>query len=288
VNAERDRAVSTTLDVAVFLVLATAAVGTLAVPAADPPDAGAADPTLRTLSTVTVDIGYQLTPAEPIDGTPPGPEYDRVAHGTPADLLAEAAVESFAVDGSRPTRTHDGFRAAVRNATLAVAGSRADGVRVEAVWRPFPGAAIAGRIAAGPTPPTGIDVDASTRSVPSGLPTARSEAVAAADGGFDAVARVVAGAVIDGLFDPDATRLALAGDAPVSDLVSRRYNRTATLLGTSVDLSGFDTAAANARLRAALADRLARGMRTRFDSPRAAARAVRVGTVRIRVRTWSS
>jgi len=285
-----ERAVSTTLDVAVFLVLVTAAVGTLAIPPGDPPGTGAADPTARSLSTVTVDVTYRLTPADPVEGAPPSAEYDRTAHGTPADLLATVAVQSFTVDGTRPTRTHDGFRAAVRNATLGVARSRSEGVRVEAVWRPYPDAPLAGGVVAGPSPPSGVDVDAATRTVQSGLPAARDRALARVDDGegFGTVARIVADAVVAGLFDPNATRLALRGDAPVSDLVARRYRETAALLGTSVNLSDADTAGANDRLRTALAARLERDMRARFESPRAAARAIRVDRVRVRVRTWST
>jgi hypothetical protein len=280
------RAISTTLDVAVFLLLVTAAVGTLALPAGDPPDKGAAGPTARALATTTVDVTYRLTPADPPRAA--SGEYDRAAHATVLDLLAEAAVESFAVDGVRPTRTHDGFRAAVREATLRIAGHRARAVRVEAVWTPYRGSPVAGRIAAGPTPPPGVDVDAATHTVSSGFPRTGERVTAAAEnGGFAAVARVIAAATVTGLFDPEATRLALHGDPPVSELVERRYERTASLLGTNVNVSDADTARANARLRRALADRIEQDLRGRFDTPVAAARAVRIGTVRVRIRTWS-
>lgn len=289
------RAMHTVLDAAVFLLFVGAAVGTLALPVAQPTP-GAADAATAVVTTATAQVDYSLAPgARHADEslvafpTESGPAFERTAHGTLAEHLAAAAMRNVTVGGEQLTRTGDGFErasvAAVRNATR---GGRP--VAVRAVWTPHPGSRLRGEVRAGPRPPPTADVWAVTVAVDSGVPAARERALAAArTAGYDGVARVVAAAVVRGLFPPDRSRLALVGDYPVDALVAYRYRRFARLTGADVG-DAVDAAAprrANERLARALAPRVERDLRARYDSPAAAARAVDLDAVRVTVRVWS-
>lgn len=276
------RAVSTAVDAVVFLLLVSAAVGTLAVagPSASrgPPDGTAAE-TARTLTTSTVAVEY-----------PPLVGRNRTATGTAAGLLAESTLATVRVGHDRLTPTGDAFADAVRDGVEPVARHRSANVQVRVVWTAYRGAPLTGETVVGPAPPAGTDVDAAVVTVPSGLPAARDAAHdAAARDGYLGVARVVADRFVDGRFDPERMRLALYGEGDRSDLAAARYHGAARTLGVSVDsqVVRAETESANRRLTAALADRLRRDLRSRFDTPEDAARAVSVGEVRIVVRTWS-
>ncbi|WP_101296257.1 DUF7284 family protein [Halegenticoccus soli] len=290
---------SAALDATLCLVLLSAAATTLvAVPGADrPAEGGTADATAEVLATSTTNVRYTLAPGArraderlvPFPETD-GPEFDRTAHGTYAELLADAAVERPTVRGERLTRTGDDFARKVRRAVRNATGPRA---HVVAVWRPYPGSHLQGRLAVGEAPPAGAAVHAATLAAPSGLPAARSDAIAAAErGGFGAVAGVVADRIVGGLFPPERTRFALRDDYPLPELVTYRYLRTAALYGADAgDVENAArrdrTGAANDRLAEALSTAIERDLRRRFETPRAAARTVDVRSVRITVRTWS-
>lgn len=287
------RAIHAVLDAALFLLLVGAAVGTVTLPA-DGPARGTADASTRVVTTATDQVDYSLAPgARHADEslvrfpTATGPEFDRTAHGTVAELLAAAAVRNVTVGDEQVTRTSDDFErataAAARNATRRR-------VAVRAVWTPYPDAPVRGTVRAGSRPPATADVWATTTSIGSGAPPVRERARSAARrDGYAGVARVVAAATVRGLVPPDATRHALHADYPVSALTTYRYRRLAALLDTPVAgaLDDAATRRANARLRAALAARFERDLRDDFDSPAAAARAVRVSEVRVVVRRWS-
>lgn len=293
------RATSTVLDAAVFLLLVTAAVATLTAPVGPveggPPRAG---PTAELLSTTTTSLWYSLAPGArqaneddeaavsfPVESSP---EFRRSAHGTHASLLADAAVGNVTVGARQLTHANDGFESGVTNATENVTRNR---VAVRAVWTPYRGAPVAGRLRTGRPPPVDADVSAVTVAVASDLPSARDRAGSAARSeGYDGVARVVARTTIKGLFPPNRTRLALHGDYPVTALMTYRYRRAGRLLGVDVAdaVEEAETTRANERLAGALAGRFARDMRRRFPSPEAAARTVRVGEVRLVVRRWSA
>ena len=289
------RGISTVLDVALCLLLVSAAVATLALPTGDPagrsdrPDAAA---TAGALDTGTTAVSYELSTgavAGEAGGTPTSGETERVAHGTYTELLAEAAVENATLDGRRLSNASTGFErrvgAAIGNATDAT-GAR---TQVRAIWVPYPGAPTMGVATAGETPPPRATVTAATTTVPSGFPRVRQRAHRAARrDGYAGVARVLAAATVTGWFPPSEVRLALAGDHPVDALLERRYQRTAAALGTSVDRSVAEGAPrqANTRLEPLLAERFERDLRDRYDAPVAAANAVRVGEVRVVVQTW--
>jgi hypothetical protein len=191
-----------------------------------------------------------------------------------------------AVGGREVTHTDDGFERAARTAARDATTPR---VRVRAVWTPYPGSPVRGTLAAGPRPPADAQVGVRTLVVDSGVPAVRERAHAAArTDGYEEVARVVARATVRGLFPPEEMRLALSGDYPVSALARYRYLRAGQLLGSDVreSVDAVEPHQANERLSRALAARLERDMRSRFETPGAAARAVRTGEVRIVVRRW--
>lgn len=287
------RAVSTALDVAVFLLLVSATVGTLYLPApvTSGPDA---DASLRRLSTVTANPSYSLAPgARRADESlvafshTSGPEFERSAHGSLASLLADAALANLSVAGEQVTHAGDGYERAVRGAVRDATGPR---VHVRAVWRPYPDAPVRGAVEAGRPPPRGARVATATTTLDSGYPSVEVRARrAASDRGYAGVAEVLARAVVEGVFPPERARLGLRGDYPVDALVRYRYRRFAALTGTAVDeqVRTVRPRLANERLASALADRLERDLRASFDSPAEAARAARIDEVRVTVRRWS-
>lgn len=268
------RAVSTLPDVVLFLLLVTGAVGTLAVVPAPAPTDGTAEGTARTLSVTTVSV-------EDGDG--------RSVYGTPTGLLAAAALDGVELDSWRLLPAEP--LAGDRSDAVLHAATRRHRVHVEAVWRPYPNASLAGRAAAGPRPPRGATVDAAVLTVPTGLPGETAAHRTARRSGFDGLALLLARSVVDRAFPTDATRTALYDDRTRGETVAR-YRHAAGAVGLGGDLSAplvaANATAANRLLSDALADRIERDLRGEFDTPAAAARAFDADVVRVTVRTWSS
>jgi hypothetical protein len=282
------RGISTVPDVALFLLLVSAAVATLTVPGSSPPavDVDGAATTLGT-ATATVDYPVRLTVEHP-NGSTTLLTDDRRANGTLANLLAAAAVANASFAGEySPPDGHRGYDRTVENRTAAVLDGFADRLQVTAIWRPYRGADLRGSMRVGPSPPP-TDVRVATVDVPGPGPAVRETARSAASGGFDTVATVVASATVRALYPRDRMRLAIQGGGLARGLAVRRYRRLADQLGTDLApvLSSGLVRRANAELTAELADRFRRDMSRRFESPAAAARTVAVGHVRIVVRGW--
>lgn len=302
---------STTLDVTLCLLLVSAAAFTV-VTAEQPPSVPAqsrADATANVLATSTASVNYTLAPGAGRGddssvrfGRTRGPAFRRTARGTLAGLLADVTVGSAEIDGVPLSRMHEDFR---RGVTRAVVDALADPARTQvvAVWRPYPSSSLAARTVVGAPPPPDARVRAATVDVPSGLPATRDEAVVASDAAgdhsrtrhadeFDAVADVVATNAVTGLFPERSARINIDGGGPSPALARTRYRRTAAFLGVTLDdgrddeLDAAEVGAANDRLAAALSDRTARELRAEFETPADAARAVRLGRVRVIVRRW--
>ncbi|SDQ72994.1 DUF7284 family protein [Halopelagius longus] len=281
------------VDAAVCLLLVGAAVfGVTAV--SDPVETGDStrtDAAAETLATSTATVEYSLRPGTgPVRGTPAafprenGSEFRRTTHGTLAGLLARAAVATAGFGNDSLTGARDDFPRAVRG---AVTGAfEASSLRVDAVWRPYPGSTVGGRVGVGAKPPSAATVHAATLSVPSGVEPVPSSA---ADD-FGTLASAVAERTVEALVPPEAASLALRGDYPVSALMWHRYGRLGHELGVPVerDLRAENTTALNRRLADALAPAVEADLRDRFESPEAAAEAVEVHRVRVVVRTWES
>ena len=286
------RAISTVVDVTAFLLLVGAAVAVM-VSGSAVETAGTGNPAAERaelLASSTASVEYALEPS----GEPPGWTTDvaashrRTAHGTLAELLGEAAMSRVTVSGHRLSRAGVGFERAVANATRTRLRERTFRTAVRARWEPYRDAPMIATTRVGERPPPSSDVDAATLSVPSPAPSVRKEAYRAADrSGYDGVATVVAGAVVEGLFPPRQAQFALDGDYPADRLMTNRYRRLGRLTRAGrLPVESNATTELNARLTDALAARLESDMRDRFGSPQAAANAVRTGEITITVRTW--
>lgn len=162
-----DRAVSTVLDAAVFLLLVSAAIGLLyTVPQSgdgteNDPDVAAEATT--SLATATATIEYAPAPDSDADGAGT-PRTDR---GTIAELLAETTVAN-ARFGDEPFARAPNHEGAVRNATRrAIARFDGEGaIQIRTRWRPLPGSGLRGGIVVGQSPPDDADVHAATIAVP--------------------------------------------------------------------------------------------------------------------------
>jgi hypothetical protein len=280
---------STVLDGVLCLLLVSAAVVTVttATPR-EPTGEGRAADVVSTLATTTATVNYTLTPRPAATGVPfPANRsaFDRTTHGTLAALLARAAVGRSTIDGTRLTRVRDDFaRAVVRTVGGAI---RANHTRITAIWRPYPDASVGGRVAVGGRPPPDVPVHAATLTASSGLPPTRPAARrAASEGDLTDVADVVAAGIVDGLFPPTRTRIAAGGRAAV--LVRHRYRLAERRFGVDRDVTLADGGVdeANDRLADGLAAQVTEDLRGTNASARDAAEHVRVGQVRIVVRTW--
>jgi hypothetical protein len=280
---------STVLDGVICLLLISAAVVTVttATPR-EPTGEGRAADVASTLATTTATVNYTLT-SRPESATASDPEstaaFDRTAHGTLAELLARTAVGRLEIDGRRLSHTRDGLSRAVIRAVGATI--RANHTRITAVWRPYPGASVEGRIVVGGRPPPDVPVHAARIAAPSGIPSRRAAVRDAAESeGIEGIADVVADGIVDGLFPPTRTRIA-AGERDAA-LVRHRCRLAERRVGVDgrATLAHGGVAAANDRLATALSDRVAADLHGTNASTRRVVERVRLGRVRIVVRTW--
>jgi len=278
------RGASTVLDVCLFCLLVGAAVATLAaVPApTDDSDGDGADAAASALGRTTVAVEYELA----ADGDV---RLDRTDRGTAASLLASAALANATVDGRPVDPGRQAYVRAVRERTAGLLPDLAPDARVgvTAIWRPYEGAALSGRVHAGARPPPSADVHAATLSVPSGVGPDR-RAVEKADT-YRGLAQALARTYVRARYPAAPLARALRNDRPTAAVVTDRYRQAADAFGTDLDdeLSAGRVGAVEGALADALADRLERDLASRFDDVDEARAAVTAGRVRIVVRTWS-
>jgi hypothetical protein len=279
-----ERGISTVVDVSVFLLLVGAAVFSVATAA----DASADDTvsitadrdeaTVETLATTTATVQYDLG----VDDRT-GEPIERARHGTLAELLADAAVANATVDGAPLSPYAVGFVDAVEATVSPLLDGR---TQVAATWRPIPGSTLAGQVRLGPDPPTDSTVHAATLTVDSGIPPTSDRARSASVGGYGHVADVVARGTVDGLFPPRRTRVALDGDGADAVVAREQFASMRSAYDSETTFeAGVEPARAD--LTAAVSNRTTRTLASQFETPRAAAAAVRTGSVHIVVRTWS-
>ncbi|MDS0281147.1 DUF7284 family protein [Haloarcula onubensis] len=287
-----NRATSTVVDVTVCLLLVGAAVAALVNGAAveRPTTGNPAAERAALLATSTASIEYTLA----VPGDPPTwttnatATHQRTAHGTLAELLAEAAMSRVSYEGHRLSRVGTGFERAVATTTRNRLRERGHRTVVRTRWEPYRGAPLNATMRVGERPPPTADVNAATTTVPSPATSAsgRLRRVARASG-YRGIAVVAAAATVETLFPPQQAQVALDGDYPADRLMTRRYRRMGALTRAGrLSVESRSTTELNADLTTALAARFERDMRRRFDSPEAAARAVDTGNVTVTVRTW--
>lgn len=284
---------SAALDACLCLLLVSAAAVTVtSVPAPSAAhDTDRADAVAETLTATTAEVPYTLRPVpdSAANRTPnANPEFERVAHGTLASLLADVAVRTVRVDGESLTGTNEGFAAAVRE---TVAERLPPRTRVVVRWEPIPDSHLGREFSVGPTPPADADVHAETVHTPSGvpMPSPSNASAAASEGGFSGLGRVVADSLVAGILPPAKGRLALGDDAPVDDLVRHRYRRVSDRYGvdTTNAIEHGETRAANREISLAMAEHVSSDLRNASASPADAAESLELDTIEISVRTWS-
>lgn len=317
-SLDRDeRGTSTTLDVTLCLLLVSAAVAILAgtaPPGDDHHDPGTAAQVADRLATTTVTVTFDPSASDALRESADRSvsQSERTVHGTPAMLLARAAVADLRVNPA-PIENHTGanthtpslaarpvgsFGHAVethtRQALVGVDGS----VQVVARYTPIgdrartSDTAIVGRVAVGPEPPDDVDVSVRRVRVPVGTsatatPTALDRA--AESGGFEALSTVLADATLDTMLPPPRAQWGMRDDA-MRPAVAARFHELAASLDSPVAVE-VDGRRQPTQVREALASALAAeyevALRSRYESPTAAAAAVDPTVVTVTIRTWS-
>lgn len=303
------RGVSTVVDVTLGLLVVVAAMGMLVtLTETDSSDHNPTDAAYaaQTVTGSTVNTSYSLAPAveryfseyrharNPYDGE----RLERISQGSVATQVADLAVATAAVDGKRLSAGASAYEEALETALWTrLRGSRFD-LSVTAHWQPVEGVSLQGTVTLGERPPSDADVSTTTLTVPSGLPNARQNALSAVDGPDDyrAVARVVANAMVAGLFPPLETQRALERTGVDSHLTRYRYVRLASALGGTPERfdqrgwlspSSANATAANTYLSRQFAAVLESQLEDSHASAVDAARTVSTGTVTLTVRTWT-
>lgn len=238
----RSRGLSTAIDVALCVLLIGASVATLSV---------ATPPTDRTGPDAT-DLAILV--ATSTDTTLPGDDHE----GTLAERLADAAVGAATMSPTDSTATAP----ARVNASIVALPEH---VHLIAVWQPYPGAPIEGRVTVGERPPPPASVNTARITVPLGTTVPTTTLVSRArTGGYAALATTVARAIYRRLEHPC--------EGPASLRTPRCH-----------DSSGGDTPVSVDRLAA----RIERDLRHRSSTPVAAARTLSIDEVTLVVRRWT-
>jgi hypothetical protein len=262
------------LDVAVFLLLVSAAVGTVAyapVPVSSGPDARE---TASVLATTTATVDYDLR------------QQSRQSHGTVGTLLGRAAVANATLDRSTLTPMAEPFRDAVRATTIETL-RYPNRTHVRAVWRPYPDAPVQGRFSAGTTPPSGVDVALATITVPAPV-DATDARVPVGRSGYRRLAKRVSRSVTASLLPSTDLGASVGRHTPTAVVSTARYRAFGKAVGISVDqaVSRGDIRTAHRTVTHTLTERLEGDIQRRFDSAADATNAVQTGTVTLAVRRW--
>lgn len=310
--SEAKRGVSTAADATLAIVVIVAALAVLVAFVETP--GGEHEPveaeyTAATVAGSTTNTTYDVSEAVEALEREDFPFYDdysageleRVTHGPVAAQAADVAVANVEFGGERLSVEATDYERVLDEKLQAVLVHARFDTQVVAVWQPLEGAGVRGTTELGQPPPVDADVSTTTMTVPSGVPEAREEALAAVeDGGeFEAVARSVANATIEGYLPELGSQRALESSGLDYYLTTYRYVRMAAVLAGSDPGNGefeewlvpfespVDAGAANAYLSEHLAAELADRVEQRYDSPGEAASAVSTGRVTITIRTWT-
>lgn len=254
------RGLSSILDVSLCLLLITASAITMSNapdPSRERPSKPDADATLEVVATMTAWIEYSSSggPRPQTGQDLRTTQTNRTAHGTLAGLLAAATVSNASIHGRRVKSVSPMFQRTVVSRTRRTIRKLGERVQLIVTWRPYPGSHVRGTIRVGPSPPRFADVQAARMIVPLGTFNTRERAVEAGRrGGFENVAGIV------------ATDLNLLYSTPFNSQSPRSKRPFGHVESQDVETE----------------------LRSRFDSPVEAARAVQIGQVRLTVRTWSA
>lgn len=293
-----DRAVSTVLDVALCLVLMSAAVGVLGIYLAGDEVTGHTPETathaVELLGSTTISVEYTLEPAlerapedaydDPDDYT--RSELTRVTHGPAAGVLADAALANVSLEDEPLTGEGRLFATAIEGPIVSEFAVVDADVAVAAYWTPYEGAPLEGRAHIGSAPSPTADVSSVSMTVPSGFAFDRFGPAdfggdESEDGGegedkdevegkdpdretYHPIATSVSTAIVEGYFPPEQTSLVLERGGLDRGRTVYRYERFATALDR-IDPADLETPLeqSNSDAQAAnahLVDALARSM----------------------------
>lgn len=250
----RDRAVSTVLDVGVALLLISASIiliGTYVYGIEEPEQPTSAEQTATTIATSTITVEYDRSDVtgssnytEP-EGAAPA-DYRQTEYGPAATMLADAAVANATWDGEQVLPWGGEYENAVSKSMAGILVGVTNNFYVLARWEPYDGSSIRGEATAGFAPPRNDDVRQASLTVSSGMPTidagTASETVYQAidtnasndvQAGYDALARTVAESMVEELFPPVDTQVAIEGSGVPRELKVFHYQRLAEVLDVS-------------------------------------------------------
>lgn len=265
------RAVSTVLDVTVFLLLVGAAIATLTSPAPEPP-ASTADETAEQLAVTTWNV------TERHEARTGRPALARRDAGTAATLLARAAFANLTLDGQRLAPTTSDYRRAVRERLRRTVSWAPDRTHVTATWTPYPDAPLRGQTSAGPRPPRRATIGTATVRTPGPVAPVTAQETPTYERLATKTSRAVLAVTVPGAEQRASRRIR-----------PRERRRIGAYADALADVSQRPAERIDrAQLREALATRLETDMRSRFETPRAAAAALETGTVRLVVREWDA
>ncbi|MBZ6493601.1 DUF7284 family protein [Natrinema longum] len=264
----RDRGISTVMDVSLALLIISATVlliGLYLQSDDDPIDGDRGDQALQTLSgstvTITYDVseenesGYAATDSDHYD-TPDDLEpddvnelYEITTYGSATDLLGEAAMTNLQIEGTELfAYGHDVERSvdgAIRGRLVGSEGT----VYAVATWEPYDGASINGTATAGERPPRTEDVSSSTTEVSATVRSVDSERLATLfeqgeeasphrseiDDGFDLVGEEIASAMVEGYFPPEQTQYTLESSLMEHAVTLYNYRRIADAAAVDIE-----------------------------------------------------
>ena len=296
-----ERAVNTVVDVSLALLFVGVAVTALTtVPFENDAeyDPNQAEYTTETLGSSTINITYSAIASDNQLDENSG-QLRRETHGSIASLAGSVAVAKGRFDNG-PVLTNTGIpfeRALDERVQTALVESSFE-TNITAVWEPFDGASVRGMASVGQSPPDSGAVSTATMTVPSDMESVHRDAIEAVErgGGYEAVAELLAEAVIEGYLPELESKRALERSGPDRTLTRQRYERMARAIdgvdpndesvAENVELHSVDTDDLNEYLVDQLADQFEAELMETFEAPGEAAAAVSVDEVTIAVRTW--
>ncbi|WP_328821370.1 DUF7284 family protein [Natronorubrum halalkaliphilum] len=191
-DADRDRGVSTVVDVALALLLITASVMIVGYALTETSDGGAGDhtdqivpnddefgdrsatQTTEVLAESTIAVTYSLEDvrdedefSEPVITN--AHTYTRTDHGSPLGLLADAALTNHRIGGDPVLAYGQEYEEAVDWAIRHNLLGAERNFYVVAEWEPYDGAGINGTATAGERPPADADISSTSTTVSSGF-----------------------------------------------------------------------------------------------------------------------
>ncbi|MEF8936309.1 MAG: hypothetical protein V5A32_00025 [Halovenus sp.] len=302
-----ERAVNTVVDVSLALLFVGVAVTTLTtVPLQNEAeyDPHQAEYTAETLGSSTINVTYSAVAADSATGDQIDEDTEglrRETHGSIASLAGGVAVAKGRFDtGPVLTNTGSAFEKALDERVQTALVESSFETNVTAVWKPFDSASIRGTTAVGQSPPDTGAVSTASMTVPSTVESVREDAIEAVEHGgrYEAIAELLAEAVIEGYLPELESKRALERSGPDRTLTRQRYERMARAIDgadpddesvdENVELHSVDTDSVNEYLVDQLTDQFEAELATTFESPGEAAAAVSAGEVTIAVRAWQS